>query len=80
MESGEGGDLLLSAGESVGEVGRLSVAPRRLSLHSVPEFNDEKLDDEDAFNRWIKKLAEICLWSVREKLLQLEFHLLRQYT
>ena len=54
------------------------VAPRRLSLTSVPEFNGEKLDDEEAFNRWIKKLekhAEICRWSVREKLLQFELHL-----
>ena len=74
---GGGGDLLLSTSDSVGE-GHPSVAPRRLSLPSVPEFNGEKLDDEEAFNRWIKKLkkhAEICRWSVREKLLQFELHL-----
>ena len=49
-----------------------------MSLSSVPDFNGEKLDDEDAFSRWIRKLekhAEICRWSVREKLLQFELHL-----
>ena len=74
-KSGEGEerDLLLTTGDSVGD-GRTS---RRLLLLSIPEFNGEKLDDEDAFNRWIKKLekhAEICQWSVREKL-QFELHL-----
>ena len=76
-EAGDERDLLLSSGDSIGE-GRTSATARRLSLPSVPDFNGEKLDDEDAFSRWIKKLekhAEICRWSVREKLLQFELHL-----
>ena len=60
-ESGEGGgDLSLSASESVGEVGHLSVTLRRLSLPSVPELNGEKLDDEDAFLQMDQEAPETC--------------------
>ena len=68
---------LFSTGDTVSE-GHTSATSRRLLLPSVPDFNGEKLDDDDAFSRWIRKLekhTEICRWSLREKLLQFELHL-----
>ena len=51
---------------------------RRIPLPPIPEFNGEKVDDEDSFGRWTKKFdkhSEIGRWSEREKLLQFELHL-----
>jgi len=51
---------------------------RRIPLPPIPEFNGEKVDDEDSFGRWTKKFdkhSEIGRWSEREKLLQSELHL-----
>ena len=50
---------------------------RKLTLPTLPRFGGEK-QEEDAFERWTRKLlrhAELERWTEREKLLQLELHL-----
>ena len=51
----------------------------RLSLPTLPTFSGEECrDDEDLFERWVRKLekyAELESWSDREKLVQLELRL-----
>ena len=51
----------------------------RLSLPTLPTFSgEESRDDEDLFERWVRKLekyAELESWSDREKLVQLELRL-----
>ena len=51
----------------------------RVSLPPLPTFaGDESKDDEDSFDRWIRKLekyAELEQWTDREKLLHLELRL-----
>ena len=49
---------------------------------SLPAYSgEENRDDEDSFERWVRKLekyAELGTWSDREKLVQLEIHLAGQ--
>ena len=51
----------------------------RVNLPPLPTFaGDESKDNDDSFDRWIRKLekyAELEQWSDREKLLHLELHL-----
>ena len=54
-----------------------TLSRRKLTVPSLPKFSGDKLDD-DSFDRWIRKLqrhAELERWTEREKLLQLELHL-----
>ena len=60
------------------ETGPVSSSGRmvRLSLPILPTFlGEECRDDEDLFQRWVRKYAELESWSDREKPVQLELHL-----
>ena len=51
---------------------------RKLTLPSLLQFSGSNDQDGDAFDQWVRKLsryAELESWTDRQKLLQLELHL-----